>query len=236
MLKRGNLFLVANAVGDVAPAGARDLGLFLGDTRHLSAWRLTVKGGPPLVLSSQVSPDYVAQIDMTVTSLHAGDLLGKEPVNFVHLRRDMLIDDVLVDRLAVTNFLGRPVDFWLELAWAADFADVFEVRVRATRGNTNTSVTASLDFVRVTVDYTPPTPPTAPRSRVRLWHRVTVASPPLPLRESKIESGRPTRFPRPRTATSAPLVGMSERIKSSRIPAGVQGKSVPPPSVINPTL
>ncbi len=136
VLKRGNLFLVANAVGDVSPAGARDLGLFLTDTRHLSAWRLSVKGGPPLVLSSQVSADYVAQIDFTVTSLHAGDLLGHEPVNFVHLRRDMLIDDVLVDRLVLTNFLGRRIEFWLEMAWAADFADVFEARGahRAARG------------------------------------------------------------------------------------------------------
>ncbi len=128
VLKRGNLFLVANSLGDVAPAGARDLGLFLTDTRHLSAWRLTVKGGPPLVLSSQVSADYVAQIDFTVTSLHDGDLLGREPVNFVHLRRDMLIDDVLVDRLVLTNFLGRRIGFWVEMTWAADFADVFEIR------------------------------------------------------------------------------------------------------------
>lgn len=136
VLKRGNLFLVANALGDVAPAGARDLGLFLTDTRHLSAWRLAVKGGPPLVLSSQVSFDYVAQIDSTVTSLHAGDLLGIEPVNFLHVRRDMLIDDVLVDRLVLTNFLGRRIGFWLEMSWAADFADVFEVRGarRAARG------------------------------------------------------------------------------------------------------
>jgi glycogen debranching enzyme len=128
VLKRGNLFLVANRLGDVAPAGARDLGLFLTDTRHLSGWRLSVKGGPPLCLSSQVSQDYVAQIDFTVTSLHEGDLLGKEPVNYVHLRRDMLIDDVLVDRLTLTNFQGRRVEGWLELAWAADFADVFEIR------------------------------------------------------------------------------------------------------------
>jgi glycogen debranching enzyme len=136
VLKRGNLFLVANAFGDVAPAGARDLGLFQGDTRHLSAWRLTVKGGPPLCLSSQLAQDYVAQIDFTVTSLHVGDLLGREPVNFLHLRRDMLIDDVLVDRLVLTNFLGRRIDFWVEMAWAADFADVFEVRGarRAARG------------------------------------------------------------------------------------------------------
>ncbi len=95
-----------------------------------------MQGGPALCLSSQLSADYVAQIDFTVTSLHAGDLLGHEPVNFIHLRRDMLIDDVLVDRLVLTNFLGRPVDFWVEMAWGADFADVFEIRGarRAARG------------------------------------------------------------------------------------------------------
>ncbi len=137
VLKRGNLFLVANRLGDVFPAGARDLGLFLTDTRHLSAWRLAVRGGPPLCLSSQVSFDYLAQIDFTITSLHEGDLLGREPVNYVHLRRDQLIDDVFVDRLVLTNFLDRPMDLWLEMSWAADFADVFEIRgaQRAARGS-----------------------------------------------------------------------------------------------------
>ncbi|HVI74701.1 MAG TPA: glycogen debranching N-terminal domain-containing protein, partial [Anaeromyxobacteraceae bacterium] len=60
VLKRSNLFLVANRLGDVSPSGARDLGLFLTDTRHLSGWRLLVQGGPPLCLSSQVSTDYVS--------------------------------------------------------------------------------------------------------------------------------------------------------------------------------
>ena len=88
VLKRRNLFLVGNRLGDMFHAGARDLGLFLTDTRHLSGWRMVVKNGPPLCLSTQVSTDYVSQVDFTVTGLHEGDLLGKEPVNYVHLRRD----------------------------------------------------------------------------------------------------------------------------------------------------
>ena len=112
----------------MSPAGARDLGLFLTDTRHLSGWRMLVQGGPPLCLSTQVSTDYVSQIDFTITGLHEGDLLGKEPVNYVHLRRDQLIDDVFVDRLVLTNFQGRTIDQWIEVEWAADFADVFEIR------------------------------------------------------------------------------------------------------------
>jgi glycogen debranching enzyme len=87
-----------------------------------------VKGGPPLCLSAQVSTDYVSQLDFTITSLHEGDLLGKEPVNYVHLRRDQIIDDAFVDRFQLTNFLDRAIDFWIELEWAADFADVFEIR------------------------------------------------------------------------------------------------------------
>jgi glycogen debranching enzyme len=152
VLKRGNLFLVANRLGDVSPSGARDLGLFLTDTRHLSAWRLDVQGGPPLCLSSQVSADYVAQIDFTVTSLHFGGLLGREPVNFVHLRRDQLIDDVFLDRLVFTNFLGRPIDWWIELSWAADFADVFEIR-GARRPERGTYLAPVVERERVILQY-----------------------------------------------------------------------------------
>jgi glycogen debranching enzyme len=97
---------------------------------------MLVQGGPPLCLSTQVSTDYVAQIDFTIPGLHEGDLLGKEPVNYVHLRRDQIIEDVLVDRLVLTNFQGRAIQQWIEVEWAADFADVFEIRGarRARRG------------------------------------------------------------------------------------------------------
>ncbi len=152
VLKRGNLFLVANRLGDVWPAGARDLGLFLTDTRHLSGWRMSIEGGPPLCLSSQVSRDYVAQVDFTVTSLHAGDLLGREPVNYVHLRRDMLIDDVLVDRLTLANYQGKLVEGWVELAWAADFADVFEIR-GARRRQRGTYLRPQVEADRVILRY-----------------------------------------------------------------------------------
>jgi glycogen debranching enzyme len=95
---------------------------------------MVVQGGPPLCLSTQVSTNYVSQVDFTVTGLHEGDLLGKEPVNYIHLRRDQLIDDVFVDRFVLTNFQGRPIEEWLEIQWAADFADVFEIRgARRTR-------------------------------------------------------------------------------------------------------
>ena len=53
VLARGNAFCVTNRRGDIGPAGARDLGLFHDDTRHLSYLELHVSGGPAVVLSSE---------------------------------------------------------------------------------------------------------------------------------------------------------------------------------------
>src|SRR5690606_27988407 len=51
-----------------------------------------------------------------------------EPKNFMHIRREQLLDEAMADRMVFTNYLGRSVDFWVELRFAADYADIFEVR------------------------------------------------------------------------------------------------------------
>lgn len=127
VLKRGNLFAVLGRLGDINPPGARDQGAYFEDTRFLSFLRLNVAGGPPVVLSTQATPEYTSQIDLTVTSQSFGGLFA-DPVNFIHLRREQLIDDHLVERLTLTNFLIRDVDYWVEYEFASDFADQFEVR------------------------------------------------------------------------------------------------------------
>jgi glycogen debranching enzyme len=127
VLKRGNLFAVAGRLGDIFPAGARDQGAYFEDTRFLSKLRLTVAGGPPVVLSTQTGAEYTSQVDMTVTSTHFGGVFA-DPVNFLHLRRAQLIDEHFVERLTLTNYLVRDIDYWVEYEFAADFADQFEVR------------------------------------------------------------------------------------------------------------
>src|SRR5262249_55554951 len=67
VLARGSLFCVTNQRGDIAPAGARDLGLFYEDTRHLSYLELLIAGGPPIVLSADISGAAMSQIDLTLT-------------------------------------------------------------------------------------------------------------------------------------------------------------------------
>src|SRR5581483_1550916 len=116
VLSRGNLFCVTNHRGDIAPAGARDLGLFSDDTRHLSYYQLFIAGGPPVVLSADTSGAAFSQIDLTLTDSQFGGFLD-DPQNFLHLRRKQLLDGALVEQRL-----------------AADFADVFEVRgARRTR-------------------------------------------------------------------------------------------------------
>jgi glycogen debranching enzyme len=135
VLARGNTFCVTDKRGDIAPAGARDLGLFHDDTRHLSYLELFVSGGPPVVLSSDTSGAASSQVDLTLTDREFGGFLD-HPQNFLHIRRKQILDGGLVEQLVLTNHLRRPVELWLELRLGADFADVFEVRGarRARRG------------------------------------------------------------------------------------------------------
>ncbi|MBI4409818.1 MAG: amylo-alpha-1,6-glucosidase [Gemmatimonadetes bacterium] len=135
VLKEGSLFLLTDASGNVTPAGACELGLFHEDTRVLSYYDLVTAGGRPDVLSSQAARVFVSQIDLTVTDREFGGVFT-EPKNFLHIRREQLLSEVMHDRLVLTNYLGRPVDFWIELRFAADYADIFEVRgaKRARRG------------------------------------------------------------------------------------------------------
>jgi glycogen debranching enzyme len=135
VMSRGNLFAVTAATGDVAPASARELGIFHQDTRHLSHYELVLPGGSPTLLSSGAISAVLTQIDLTATDVEFGGLLD-EPINFLHVRRKQLLDDDFVDQIVFTNYLGHAVDVAFEVRYAADFADVFEVRGarRARRG------------------------------------------------------------------------------------------------------
>ncbi len=127
VLKKGNLFAVTGRLGDIQPPGARDMGAYFEDTRFLSSLKLTIAGGPPVCLSTQETSEYTTQVDLTVTSLEFGGVFA-DPVNFLHLRREQLVDEQFVERLTFTNFLVHDVDYWVEYEFGVDFADQFEVR------------------------------------------------------------------------------------------------------------
>jgi glycogen debranching enzyme len=127
VMSRGNSFSVMSATGDVTPAGARELGLFHEDTRHLSHYELALPVGATTLLSSEAPCPYLSQIDLTASDRDGAGVLD-EPSEFLHVRRKQLLDEELIDQIVFTNHLGHEIELEVELRFAADFADVFEVR------------------------------------------------------------------------------------------------------------
>jgi glycogen debranching enzyme len=127
VLKHDHVFLLVDQHGDVAPPGHCALGLFHNDTRFLSHYSLRVAGGPAAVLSTQRLRPYAAQFDLAISDrAFGGD--AWDPKNCAHIRRELLVEDRLFERVTVTSYLRVPVEFWIELSLGADFADIFEVR------------------------------------------------------------------------------------------------------------
>jgi glycogen debranching enzyme len=131
-LKEADTFVVCNAAGDIE--GESD-GLFHNDTRVLSRLRLNIDGARPTVLSTGRSKDSVFLtshlVDNPLTSEH-----HKLP-GAVHIKRaKVLWNDCLIERLSCVNYGDCEAQLPICISFAADFADIFEVRgtPRAQRG------------------------------------------------------------------------------------------------------
>jgi glycogen debranching enzyme len=137
VLLDGNTFAIFDRYGDIQPVGFGQQGLFCHDTRYLSRLELRICGQRPLLLSSAVRDDNVLlAIDLTNPDLQipSGQTI---PKGTVHIHRvKYLLDGRCFEEAVLHNYSDRPVDVDLEVAFGADFADIFEVRgqKRARRG------------------------------------------------------------------------------------------------------
>ena len=126
-LKQGDSFAVVHQSGSVR-ADTVD-GFFHLDTRHLSRLEVRLNGAAPILLSSMLREDNTALVvDLTNGGIGS---LSEEGVgaDTIHLRRmQCLWDDALHERIRVRNYADRPVRVEIEMRYAADFADIFEVR------------------------------------------------------------------------------------------------------------
>ena len=127
VLKHDRYFLITDCHGDISPPGHCSLGLFEEDTRILSHYALKFRGGRPSLLAVQSPTSYLGQIDLTVTDAEFEGMRW-DPKNCIHIRRELLVSDRLIERLTITNYLPRAIDYWVELAIGCDFADIFEIR------------------------------------------------------------------------------------------------------------
>jgi glycogen debranching enzyme len=137
VLKQGAAFAVLDDFGNAQAMGPAAQGLFFEDTRYLAQLLLTMDGVRPLLLSSFVPEDDSAiSADLTNPDLLSEGRIVLEK-NAIHILSTTVIgDDVLFQNLAIRNFGSSVARFGLELHFAADFADIFEVRgiARSHRG------------------------------------------------------------------------------------------------------
>ncbi|HEV2961727.1 MAG TPA: amylo-alpha-1,6-glucosidase [Candidatus Angelobacter sp.] len=124
----GKTFLSTNASGDIMPPGAPDVGFFHDDTRFLSRLELRIGGHATGLLSSSTEQNFMSQIELTTGRSTLRDTY-EIPENTIHIRREQLLSsDILYDYLTFENFNFHELELTIELAYEADYVDVFQVR------------------------------------------------------------------------------------------------------------
>lgn len=153
-LKHGDTFAMFDDNGDVISARGSPEGIFHRDTRHLSHLTMTICDQRPMLLSSTLRDDNGALIcDLTNPDLYESNQISLEH-DLIHLRRlKFLWKNASFERLAVRNFSDRREHVKIRIDFAADFADLFEVRgsQRERRGIYHPT---QVDLNSVTISYT----------------------------------------------------------------------------------
>ncbi len=137
VLKYGPMFAVFDRYGNIRASGLGEHGIYYQGTRYLSRWGLSLGETPPLFLSSGVRSDNVLfSADLTNVDILSGDSVALARGTIHLVRSRLLWNGACYEMLRLTNYGLLPVSFPLVIEFAADFADVFEVRgvVRPKRG------------------------------------------------------------------------------------------------------
>lgn len=132
VIKHRNQFLLLDLAGGMRAQNGAGLGLYVNDTRFLSQWELSLGGEPLQFLSADAEEGFAATITYSNRALEG------VPEGAIGVSRQIVVDEkeIVADTFRLRNFLRQPLKFTARLAFAADFADMFEVRgsVRIERG------------------------------------------------------------------------------------------------------
>jgi glycogen debranching enzyme len=127
VIRERDLFLLTDIGGQVPRGNTNGYGLYYEDTRHLSGYDLSFSLSKPIVLLSTAELGYSSEHVLTNPTLV--DLEGRRvPSGTIEVHRLRVLEDVLEETLRITNYNGYPVVLELVFRFAADFADIFEVR------------------------------------------------------------------------------------------------------------
>jgi glycogen debranching enzyme len=137
VLAHGDTFAIVDRHSEMLPGPASRHGLYSGGTRFLSGLWLQIAGSRPLLLSSGARDDggglFVNEASPDVLD-HPTVRLERD---VIHLARHVTVSDGACEiKLALRSYADEPIPLPVQIWFAADYADVFEVRgaVRARRG------------------------------------------------------------------------------------------------------
>jgi len=124
-------------------------GLFLRDTRLVSAWAIYANGEPwDLLNGGSIAPHAARMFQTNRTFLTEEGPVAARTLGLVISRH---VDGGLHEDIDITNNNRKPVRFNLEIAIRADFADIFEVKAGqiVRRGHITTSWSAKRQELRI---------------------------------------------------------------------------------------
>ncbi|HEX2735743.1 MAG TPA: amylo-alpha-1,6-glucosidase [Polyangiaceae bacterium] len=129
VLKHGDTFAVCDHCGDIKTGGLDDEGVYHLGTRHLSRLLLNVDGDTPFFLSSTLRSE---DGHLSVALTNHDQLRGERvilPLGTLQLTQTKFLwQATLYQRLKLRNYGRDRLTTEISLLFAADFADIFEVR------------------------------------------------------------------------------------------------------------
>ena len=129
VLKHNETFAVLDRFGDMRAFGTGGEGLYHDDTRYLSHQQLLIEGLRPLFLNASLKEDN----SLLIVELMNPDL-GRDgeaaiPKGTIHLfRAKLLWSGACYEHVRISNYGLVPVKLALQLRFAADYFDIFQVR------------------------------------------------------------------------------------------------------------
>ncbi|MEX2237689.1 MAG: glycogen debranching N-terminal domain-containing protein [Dehalococcoidia bacterium] len=128
VIRDGATFFLSDTHGNAPPANQRGFGLYHDDTRHLSAFEFSLRNVQPVLLTSSAELGFSQEQVLTNPNMvgEGGRRIERQTIEMRRVKA--VADDVLEETLRVTNFNDFPVTLDLIYRFAADFADIFEVR------------------------------------------------------------------------------------------------------------
>lgn len=132
IIRENGVFLLMDKTGNVPKQNESGFGLYRDDTRFLSRYEFSFSSTAPIMLLSTAALGFASEqvsTNPSMTSLD-GTKLRRESIE---VRRQRNIGTGVEEHLRVTSFDTGPITLECRYSFAADFADIFEIRGLPTR-------------------------------------------------------------------------------------------------------